>query len=42
MFYILNINFDFWMIINRVLLWELIIMGEIGLYIKIDFGFIIL
>lgn len=30
------------MIINRVLLWELIIMGEIGLYIKIDFGFIIL
>lgn len=30
MFYILNINFDFWMIINRVLLWELIIMGEIG------------
>lgn len=42
MFYILNINFDFWMIINRVLLWELIIMGEICLYIKIDFGFIIL
>lgn len=42
MFYILNINCDFWMIINRVLLWELIIMGEIGLYIKIDFGFIIL
>lgn len=42
MFYILDINFDFWMIINRVLLWELIIMGEIGLYIKIDFGFIIL